>query len=420
MTIPGGTVSAQDYYGPCLSNSDFSSLGYKGTNDSPCAAGTSWPSSGWTRPIFGAGNLNLGVWGSLIASVSPGACYAIPQTIGHITIDNIEMTAWGVSMVPNASACYGVAVLLGGAISQAAGPGTIVENVYIHDYVENGNVSYNCVDLGGGNGGCPPYAMVDGAAIFRNSIISDQNGYFFSGGTKINSVLSGGCAGCGEAYGNHVSYVWMGCSSVNSCHDNEFDHQIQYPAYNYMNVHGHVIYEDATSGYQTAFYAYNNAVHDNQPGLLLNMYYHSYIFNNVFWNNGKAAIYLYGNCPGCGASQDNSSQVGYVANNTMDMTSVPAGNDPGNCYSWSGSTGVGTLHSNNNICIPGTGGVGGFSVASLQASNNYTMPSSEANTYGFTSAQKYAPSSSDPQVAGQGANLSSMATGNLADTTARL
>ncbi len=414
MTIPAGSSTAQDYYGVCVSNADFASetnLQHGSVNDSPCANGTSWPSSGWTRPIFGAGDLNLGTaqtanGGSLIASVNPGtSCFNQSPTIGYITIDNIEMAAWGISILPNAAACYGPAILLGGSNSFTAGPGTLVENMYIHDYVVNTNGSSNCVAVSGG-GGCPPYGIVYGAALFRNSIVNDQNGYYFIAGVKKFGNLSGGCAGCGEAYGNHISYGYIGCSSVGSCHDSEFDH-IQGGLD--FALHTHVLYEDATSGFQTAFSAYNNAVHDNSPGLLLDMYYHSSIFNNVFWNNGKSPIKLYQCPPGVGGTcQDSTSQVGYVANNTINGLTTPD-NDPAACYSWDASSaGLGTLNWYNNICIPGSAGVGGFSVATINGSaTNYTMGSTEATTFGFVPANKLKPSSPDSNTVAQGTNLTS-------------
>jgi hypothetical protein len=153
----------------------------------------------------------------------------------------------------------------------------------------------------------------------------------------------------------------------------------------------------------------------------MNLFYHTAIYNNVLWNNANnVAIYLEA-CPPGGESYapcgDSSSQVGYVLNNTMDQTISGAAG----CYKWYGAAGLGALYTENNICIQGAGGLGSFSAATQHVSNNYTMSSSEASSYGFTSAQKYAPSSSDSHVTGQGANLSSLVTGKLAslarDTT---
>ncbi len=400
MTIPaGGTSSAQDYYGVCLSTD----------SDSPCFGGTSWPSSGWTRPKFGGGNGSFGTGSNMIRSYTGNDFQA--ATIGYITLDNIEMTAWNAPPSNGAVSYGGGAIVMGGGQSQWAATGTIAENLYIHDWVSGSNSVYN--------NNLNSYGVVQGIGTLRNSEISDANGYFTVGGVQHNYPTMGGCAGCYYVYGNKIHDGWIGCSSVYSCHDNEFYRITPSGAaladiFNSLGVHPHVIYEDGAG--QTAVYAYNNAIHDNSPGLLIQMFYYSYIFNNVFWNNGKAAVYLDQCEPGMGTAPcgDSSGRVGYVVNNTMDMTSVPAGNDAGACYSWYGGAGLGTLYVQNNICMPGGGGVGAFQVAALRSSNNdNTMSAAEASTYGFTSKNKYSPSSSDPAISGQGANLTSSCGGNL-------
>jgi hypothetical protein len=189
----------------------------------------------------------------------------------------------------------------------------------------------------------------------------------------------------------------VGCSSCGSVHDNEFYNLAEGLAGQTMGVHGHIIYENGPGSLDT-YLAYNNAIHDSFAGLVISVHYDAAVFNNVIWNsssNASIQLISYG-------SNDNSSRVGYVFNNTM---------FPGNavfnvsCLRWdSGPTGLGTVYIQNNLCDPSSGGFGGVSVATQHVSNNYVISDSEAAQYGFTSARKYFPSSSDPNLAGKGAN----------------
>lgn len=388
MTVKaGGTSSAKDYYGVCLSTD----------SDSPCSGGTSWPASGWTRPKFAADGQSL-VSQSTNVIRSSGASYSDFQTptLGYVTIDNIEIGPWGYYVLSTSNNANGPAITFGGAVSTYAATGVIVENMYIHDWFTTTNLSSSVT---------PAYGVVYGVALLENSTISDANGYWYSGGSQVGGASMGGCAGCTEVKGNTIHDGWIGCSSVYSCHDNEI-YNIQGGLS--LGIHTHMIYEDGAG--QTAYYAYNNYLHDSQPGLVIQLFYHSYIFNNVISNIPQNAIYLDQCEPGMGTSPcgDSSSAVGYVANNTIDMSGTSAGG----CYQWYGSAGLGTMIAENNICITGSGGVGGFRAATLNSNDNYTMSPSEASNYGFTQAQKYSPTGADPNVSG-GANLSNSCSGSL-------
>jgi hypothetical protein len=400
----GGTASAQDYYGVCLSSDA----------DSPCSGGTSWPSSGWTRPQFNLGGSQPGSQSIGPKLISTSGAYSFGAGLPYITFDNFEISNWdtGLNSFSNQDNQTGSAFVLGGDVNNPAA-GTIVENMYIHDWFTNENYishapsSYQPI----------AYGVLHGAYIARNNTISDANGHYTYNGVTMNRGTMGGCAGCTYFYGNTVSYGWMGCSSVYSCHDNEF-HDI----YNFQTntgaddpnaIHSHVIYEDGAN--QTAVYAYNNLIHDTNAGITIGQFfYYSYIFNNVLWNNTHAnGIYLTACEPGFGCS-DNSSHVGYVANNTIDQTSQPSSTASG-CFGWYSTAGQGTLNFYNNICLPNaSSGVGGFSAATLNQAHNPSMGAPEAVTYGFTAANKYRPTSSDPSISGQGVNLTSSCSGNLA------
>jgi hypothetical protein len=393
----GGTSSAQDYYGVCLSTDP----------DSPCYGGTSWPSTGWTRPFWGGSNSYIGSGNHFV--YANGANDFSAPSFGYITIDNIEIGNWnaapGGAGSPNVFS--GPAIALGGSQQYLAMAGGLVENMYIHDWVsDTPMVASN-----------PPavlaYGVVYGAAVMTNTTISDQNGHYYvtSGGTNqlINMPTMGGCAGCGEVKNSVIKYGWMGCSSCYSVHDNDFSEIMEDGTYTYPNppqglsIHSHIIYDDG--GLQQTFYVYNNAIHDS-PNAGLNVYvaYTSYIFNNVTWNLGNNAAFDLVNCIAIGnPCSDNSSKVGYFANNTTDMSAGWY------CYRWdpnSSGTGLGTLNFYNNICIPSGSGAGSFSVATVNGSStNHTMSTSEASTYGFTAGNKYSPTSSDPNTAAKGANL---------------
>jgi hypothetical protein len=379
----------------------YISVGGSAGNPDYYGVDQTWYSGGsWTRPLF---DFNYQVPGLGNHAIATTGAANFTAGVPYLTFDNLEIAH--LNSYPSASdLTTSAAIVLGGSFSWDAAPGTTVENCYIHDWVSTTNQIYNNTILS--------YATIYGAALVTNTETSDANGYYYVGGVRQNEVSSGGCAGCGEMANSKIHDGWIGCSACGSVHDSEF--------YNIfggvdVGIHTHVIYDDALSA-QSTYAVYNNAVHDTYAGLITDLFYHTAIYNNVFWNNqNNAGISIYHCANGAGTYSpcgDKTSQVGYVLNNTIDMT-----NGSGACYRWDevdGVQGMGTLYFQNNICIPAAGAVGGFNVATQHVSNNYTMSPSEASSYGFTSAQKYAPSSSDPHVTGQGANLSSLATASLA------
>ena len=289
--------------------------------------------------------------------------------------------------------------------------------MYIHGWFTGTNNTCAASDSN-----CQPisYGTVHGVYILRNSTIEDSAGHVVLNGVTYNEGTMGGCSGCTYEYGNTVHDGWMGCSSVYSCHDNSFYNIISLSGaggITYNGIHSHVIYEDSPS--QTTTYVYNNMIHDTTASSNISIFYHSYVFNNVMYRYTQAAIALVQCNPGQGTYPcgDSSGQVGYVANNTIDGTFNTNTGLANSCFrstvaSPSASGGLGTLNFYNNICIPSSSGVGGYSVATLQSGANHTMDATEANTYGFTSANKYKPTSSDPNVSA-GANLTTSCAGPL-------
>jgi hypothetical protein len=404
----GGAVGNPDYYGVCLSNADYAVLYPKNplsANLSPCASGTSWPSSGWTRPLWDFNFLNPASGNHAVQTSGSGNFSA---GVPYLTFDNLEIAR--LNTYPSVGDLTTSAVLaLGGSQSNHASVGVTVANCYLHDWVSTTNQVFNNTLLS--------YGSIYGASLVEYTETSDANGYYYIGGVQHFEVSSGGCAGCGEVKYSKFHDGWIGCSSVTSCHDNEF-YNIQ--GGTDVGIHTHMIYEDAA--FQTAVYAYNNYLHDSQPGLAIQMFYYSNIFNNTLVNLSQNAIYLAQCEPGEGTAPcgDNSSRVGYVANNIILLNSGSA------CYVWyvgpdgsgnTSGTGLGTIYFDNNICLTGSGGgsVGGFSVATIHTTKNYTMLSPEATTFGYTSTNKMVPTSSDSNTIGVGGNHTPLCIGELAN-----
>lgn len=359
-----GTGTAQDYYG----------------------VDKNWYTGGsWTRPLFDA---NYATVNNMI--------YA--NGITYVTIDNIELAHQGIT--PNTSfSTASCGIYFGNLAWGGWQAGTTVENVYIHDWAvtsnlnANGATNFDNICVGG----------ILSAALVNNVEISGANSYVYINGTKTLNPFGGGVAGVGELKNSKIHDGWNGCTTSGSCHDSEF-YNIQGGAVeNYTGVHSQVIEDNepcpTTVGHSMA--VYNNLVHDNtNVGVVFYLRYFSQVYNNVFWNNSQNAIQY------CVPDTDSSSHVGYAFNNTFDeggMTAmIPRSGAP---------KALGTFYSENNIVINGT--LGGLPATAGNVSNNWLMSTSEATTYGFTSANLYAPTSSDPNTATTGANLTGVASGSL-------
>jgi hypothetical protein len=386
--IAGGNSTAQDYYGVC--NSALSS--------SPCYGGTSWPATGWTRPIFDMGNSVPS--GNVVIQAGPlsGALY--------VTLDGFEIKGQAIDFQAAAAQSNfgsGCGILLntyshGAQENVTYGVGTVVENVYIHDWIGiQSATAYNLSE------GC--FGGIMGAFVLQNSTISDRNGT--AGGQGL--PFGGGCHWCGTVSSSHFSYGWFGVVDqplsgqqqpvVRDC---EFDHINQnVSGSSNPNVHTHIIYDNQTATLYPSIIAYNNAIHDSSPGISVFIGYNTDFYNNVIWNNQNGTILNPFGGPG-----DSSSYVGHWYNNTMDT----AGGGSTSCLAERQSSGgsggsiSGTFNYKNNICI-GTAQGGGWNGGAQNIAANLVMSASEQATYGFTSANKYAPTSSDPNVVSKGVNL---------------
>ena len=299
-------------------------------------------------------------------------------------------------------------ILMGGqfAVVNGATPGTTVENTLLHNWFSSESV---CTNGQTGNN-CSPglgYGTVWGVASATNIETDGSNSYVFYNGSKATGDLLTGCEGCGELKNSKIHNGWMGCSSCITVHDNEFYGISQSTPCNLVGCHSHIIYEDNQSVQDTVA-VYNNYIHDSSAGVNINIYFPAAIYNNVMGNMGHATAILGETVP----ATNTSSGVGYVANNTFDLSAETSLNP---CYGWDSRYPqmAGTLYFQNNVCIPNATGTGGFNAATVHAASNYTMTTSEAGQYGFTPANKYAPTSSDPNVTSKGVNMVSLMSGLL-------
>lgn len=378
----GGTSTARMYFGVCL-NTD---------PDSPCYGGTSWPSSGWTQPLWDMNYTRL----SFVVFVNSGVT-------GYMTWDNIEIAHQGIILTGSDSNGVAFGMFYGAT-------GTILENMYIHDWATTDNVSTSPTLLGYDYGAIYNYNGSRGNNItLKNSTISDASGYFYSNGTKINGGFGGACEECTEVSGSVFHDVSAACFDMILCHDSEFYNIDAVGIYNYdggvNGLHTQAIEDD---GGNTST-DYNNYIHDSlNTGIMVLICAGSSFFNNVMSNTrtGQYPLFIDTNC-----SFNTSSATQQIYNNTIDGTTAGACVRLGR----SGAT-IGTVTMRNNIFISSSGScsVDQFATVTNFSNTNFRqMTGSEASTYGFTAATKYSPTSSDPDVTGQGATLLSLASGTL-------
>ena len=395
------------YYGVCLSSD----------SDSPCSGGTSWPSSGWVKPVLD------------LQFASPAyAISGVSRT--NVTIDNLEIR--GQQVNPSTSfTTNGCGIMF--QPTRGFGnwmTGTTVENIYMHGG-QVGSSTNNWAAGSANSGWC--ILGIQGAQTVKNSEISTEDVGTWIAGTKqtgCTGANSDGCLGGGVAIaqvvsGNKIHGGSQGTTNVFDQHGNEYYHIWQNKPANLVGLHTQVIEDaEACSGSQGVLgsqeLVYNNLLHDNNAGVNIFVRYFSDIYNNVGWNTASVTQgNLSGNNPMrlCIPNGDSAGKIGHVFNNTWDTTSKAEALMSATCFS--SCTALGTFNNQNNVNI-GTGGIGGLSAGGGTTGNNYAMGASEATTFGFTVANLLAPTNSftpDSNIVGAGINLTSVATGNLSALT---
>jgi len=413
----GGTATAQNYFGACISNADFTAQ-YPtkplSANGSPCANTTSWPSTGWTHPKFDLA-------GSVVGTPVGHQVIAVPISgaTQFITFDDIEIAHQGIGgLTTDGTTQNQAAIILAvGGSQNTTGAGTVVENMYIHGAVTS-VVTFTkpYPHLGYSAGG------VSGAALLQYNEESGEdssnggitpttaNWYYFMGAGFYNKVIAF----------NKIHGTLNGCDQTPldsagswSCHDNDLYH-VGNAGEDSTGIHSHIVFNGENIGADVCFDVYNNALHDSNPGLVLSTGANCHIFNNVIWNNLNATavriqcsrLQSFGTCP--------STDTLYLYNNTISSSvgcMLNAAND--------GTHGlVGNLIVQNNICI-GTGS--SFASSGRTGTLTYDhnggaadpMTATEANQYGFIAPSLFSPSSSDPNTVGQGVNLTSSCSGSV-------
>lgn len=389
MNIPaGGNSSAQDYYGVDIT----------------------WFNGGsWTRPLWDMAYTNT--VGDFIVEPSSG-------NTGYMTFDNIEVAHQLVTIYNNMFEDFEAFQFQNGA------PGTILENMYIHDWATNTNLTagscpqgcawYDVGSVNGSAGVVDPTSPTIGIRLL-NSTISDQNGYYFVNGVKHAGGFGGGFRGGYEAGGDTFAYTAASCFDTYLCHDSFFNHPDGSEAIYDTNsggatgIHTQVIEDDGGGNSVN----YNNYIVGATTAVTTLLCPGSPFFNNVATGStNQAAIRI--DSGFCFATTP-ASATELIYNNTVDGTAAGASVTicvrPTNGSCGVGGT-IGTVDIYNNIFLNGGVAVQG-TITHYNNSNNRAMNSTEANTYGFVIGNKYKPSSADPNASGAGVNLTSSCTGSL-------
>jgi hypothetical protein len=355
---------------------------------------------GFAKPIFAGQNVSMD--GMIYVSAS------------NITLSYLDVGGWKVAAVNGNTADCDQATI----IVNRGGSNITASYMYLHDWL----VPVIPTLVGGSTQ--PVHGITSGGMCINQfghfNIVLDHSEVSDAANTVGGSELAVGACGAniGIQY-THCHDLYEGIVNHDAIHDNEFN-RIAWPcqgsppsscgadAFNNTVVHTNIIESSINEGDGPV---YNNYIHDTGVfGEIIDECAQGVIYNNVITNTSRVAIRF----QWCGG--DSASSVAYVSNNTVDETNCVNrdGGCPWGAYEYSRSALGGNaaiLKFQNNIAI-GSGAslapAGGSTVTP-----NYSMSASEAATYGFTPANKYKPSSSDPNVSGQGANLSSLCSGIL-------
>jgi hypothetical protein len=342
----------------------------------------------FTRPIFNmTGNATMGAHSVIFLSNSGG----------NITIDSLEIQNQLINGNGNMPCdTSSINLYYVGNIT--------ISNSYVHDWImtsiASGELSNHDVgSICGGGGGT-------GNTLITGTTSHDANG-------KVGStpLTFGACfRNIGEVAFSTCHDVGDGDVGFGQVHDSEFYNITNKEAAYDPTVHTNVI----ETFYQGDGPFYNNLIHDNNPvGLTMSICAGPSVYNNVMWNNGNSAIIIDPNGAGntCG---NQTTAVANIYNNTF----VSTGGYMVYVIPRAGFT-VGTINVNNNHWITSAplycaGGpcnpVTNFNVGPT----NLTMTPQTAANQGYTSANKYASTSSTGGTVGKGTNLSGLCSGGLA------
>jgi hypothetical protein len=353
---------------------------------------TTWfAGSSWTRPVFSMDNP--------LSTGRPSGCQFDDGNItglnlgsqNYLVFDNFEFTGKCWNGSPNTNSV------------SVSGNQVQITNFYFHGWTYGSGSSSDSARMIAGGGPASNYILID-------HMVCD--GSDSSLGTTANQA-SGFCLGIGTeiAYSvfNHVS---NGCiCTPSSVHDNLFENMFEPQG----SVHGNVIESNGANSSVGNMYLYNNVTHDigegvtfwpePYPGTSL------FVFNNVFYNIGNG-----GNCLMVdGQGSAGSVQVN-IYNNTFDYQTNVVGGTNGGCQvnffaSHSGQqfNGSAAFQNNHFINYPSSALTSVYfengTPISFSVKDNggeLFQSESQANSQGYTTSNRYAPSSSSGSTVSAG------------------
>ena len=336
-------------------------------------ADTSWfAGNSFTRPVFDAANTQ---------PAGPDYGAIIVTRANNITFDNLELKR---NLITGGN-------FPGSTMDLTGSNGITVDHLYIHDWTI---ASLANLDHWSGS-------------ISATNTTTSVNVY--------NTEMSDAGTTAPTRFGSCFVYVYE--VAYNNCHNTGEGGLFTHGPFHDNQIHdldGNIA--NAASGVHS-----NGYESDDGPAP---SFYNNYLYNlnvgydvicpgTAFYNNVISNVYNSGMSIDTNCAYTTSATQTHVYNNTIDTTGSIAGQSFASIRIVArsgGQSGVVTIE--NNISI-GNGFDLSGATTSPSTSNNYTMSTSEAATYGFTSANKYAPTSSDPHVEGQGVNLLSSLSASL-------
>jgi hypothetical protein len=363
----GGTSSGvQDYYGVDLT----------------------WFAGGsFARPLFDMAN------GTPAGSIGP-----VKVRAKFITFDNIEIAHF--KMVSGAAECSQANIDL----STSSTGNITMKNLLIHDWtitsLSSGSTTHGSGSIcqNGGAGG----NVIDTVTMYdTNTTAAVPFGACFR---NMGEIKNSDCEHTGEGEVGLFGPI----------HDSTF-----------ANINGNAVaaFDPANhtnileTGADESVTLYNLLIHDTHSGVTLYIASASgAIYNLVMWNNANQNIKI--SAVPISGSESSSTALG-IYNSSIDCSNGT------NCF---GTDAKGTLPGSVNlennifitngtaICVNSPGVCS--AITTFTNRNNYTMPTSEANTYGFTPVNKLFPTNvNDSSVQLAGTNLTPIASGAFASLT---
>jgi len=376
----GGVTWPKECFGMTISGSGSSASTVSGAGAAPTINGAdyygvdvTWFTGGsFTRPIFDLAN-----------TTPTGTNGAVVTTTGsNITLDDIE--------IKRSNLVFGTATCSFGNINTGTSTGVVIDRLYIHDWTD--------ADLTHFDGGWHSQASICGniGGVYSTKVYNTE----MSDAATTASMPLGSCfIGVNEV-------AWSNCHDVaegalfthGSFHDNQI-HDLDGSPLSRLSVSP----QWHSNGYESDGSPpqfYNNLMYNmNVDFSELCQSFLTVVYNNVGWNNKTAPIEI-DDSSAAGFCAQTTSNKTYVFNNTVDGSAAFGGG--GGSYRVLNRGVNGTITWGNNIAIVS----GPFFQFSPQVQfSNHTVTGTEITTYGFNAAAKYKPSSPDPAVAGQGANL---------------